>query len=111
MQKVFSKKFSACGSSPNPSLHHFASRSFIAQRIDRVQIRRLIRRVGAENNSYNRADYQSYYNPIERNHGGAFQKISGGITAQNPQRHANDSPHFTKHHGFDDELGHNIALA
>jgi len=92
MQKFFSKKFLEARHSTTPPLHHFASWSLIAQRVNRVQIRRLIRRVGPENDPDNRANYQSYDDPIERNHGGAFQKISGGIAAQNPKHNADDSP-------------------
>src|SRR5262245_51687417 len=82
----------------------------VAERVDRIEVRRFVGRVSAEHDAHDRTDHQANDDPIHRNHRREFHEKRGDVSAQDAEHNADRAAEFAEHHGFHDELRHDISF-
>src|SRR5436190_6289068 len=85
-------------------------RLLVTQRINRIEVSGFPGGISTENNPHDGADEQTDDDPIHGNHGGPFQKIRSGISADNSEDHTDRAAEFAQNNRLHYKLCHDIAL-
>src|ERR1043166_6393420 len=86
------------------------ARLLVPQRLDRIQIGGLKRRIGSEDNSNHGTNHQAENGPIHWNDRGHFEVPGDAVASQNSENHPDHAAEFAEKDRFHDELGENVAF-